>query len=119
MGHMFKFSLLLILVLFISACSSTQPSYKYVTHSKFSVKPQTQVNKDPATSSPRPTVKKPILKPNYPVYEVRKGDTLSSISRDPALQFNKFSVTTILKVPAWKLAKDFIFLVSTSFLRQN
>lgn len=85
MGHMFKFSLLLILVLFISACSSTQPSYKYVNTANSSVKPQTQVNKDPATSSPRPTVKKPILKPNYPVYEVRKGDTLSSISRRSGL----------------------------------
>ena len=115
MGHMFKYSLLLILVLFISACSSTQPSYKYVNTANSSVKPQTQVNKDPATRYPRPTVKKPILNQIILYTKYAKAILFPLFLEDPALQFNKFSVTTILKVPAWKLAKDFIFLVSTSF----
>ncbi|MCH2206514.1 MAG: N-acetylmuramoyl-L-alanine amidase [Lentisphaerales bacterium] len=82
---MLKYSFLLISALFLAACSSTQPSYKYVNTAKPSSKTPGRVNNTPAPRPTRSSSKKPILKPNYPVYEVRKGDTLSSISRRSGL----------------------------------
>lgn len=79
-GQMLKIFFYLACALLLVGCSTTQPSYKYVNTANNSKAPKTPNAVAKPTSRPTPQ-RSPILKPNYPIYVVQKGDTLSSISR--------------------------------------
>ena len=76
---MFKILSSILLLLIITGCSSSGNQYRYVNTANGSS--GSDSSSSHTTYTPPPQKRQATVQPNYPLYVVQKGDTLSSISR--------------------------------------